>query len=122
MHPGDYSLWYLFWFFVLWLPVTLSFIVKSVQGQGPRPAYLVGTFPFIIPSITIIAFVYFHQIHNQLNELLLDKKLLNTHLIKKVNAMYQWTHNSFTTVSNKKTHLAVFETCVFRVYLRNHSN
>ena len=24
------------------------------------------------------------------------------------------------TVSNKKTHLAVFGTCVFRVYLRNH--
>ena len=28
--------------------------------------------------------------------------------------------NILLTVSNKKTHLAVFETCVFRVYLRNH--
>ena len=27
---------------------------------------------------------------------------------------------SIVTVSNKKTHLAVFETCLFRVYLRNH--
>ena len=26
------------------------------------------------------------------------------------------------TVSNKKTHLAVFETCVFRVHLRNHKS
>ena len=25
-----------------------------------------------------------------------------------------------STVSNKETHLAVFETCVFRVYLGNH--
>ena len=30
--------------------------------------------------------------------------------------------SSYPTVSNKKTQIAVFETCVFRLYLRNHLN
>ena len=29
-------------------------------------------------------------------------------------------HNENSTMGNKKTHLADFETCIFRVYLRNH--
>ena len=37
-HPGEYSLWYLFCFFVLWLPMTLSVVLREGR-KGGREAF-----------------------------------------------------------------------------------
>ena len=45
---------------------------------------------------------------------------LKTYLLFKNISFYKTSQKHESTVSNKNTHLADFETCVFRGYLRNH--
>ena len=50
----------------------------------------------------------------------MQKSLQKIVLKKAFGILEEWAFNFFRTVSNKNTHLAVFKTSVFRVYLRNH--